>query len=106
VGFDKGGPDIFQRQIEFVQKSRIIAAMVGMLNAPRGSRLYKRLEREGRLVKNVSGEFSTNILPKMGYENLAEAYRKVINAVYSPELYYQRVKAFLREYRPLLPSTL
>jgi hypothetical protein len=42
--------------------------------------------------------FSTNILPKMGYEKLAEGYRKVINAVYSPELYYQRVKAFLREY--------
>jgi len=104
VGFDNDAPDIFQRQIEFVQKSRIITAMVGMLNAPRGSRLYERLQREGRLVKEHSGDntdFSTNILPKMGYEKLAEGYRKIISGVYSPELYYQRVKAFLREYRPL-----
>jgi radical SAM superfamily enzyme YgiQ (UPF0313 family) len=104
VGFDNDSPDIFQRQIDFVQKSRIVTAMIGMLNAPRGSRLYARLQREGRLLKDASGDntdFSTNILPKMGYERLAEGYRKIINGVYSPELYYQRVKAFLREYRPL-----
>lgn len=104
VGFDNDSPETFERQIEFVQKSRIVTAMVGMLNAPRGSRLYERLQKEGRLLKDISGDntdFSTNIIPRMGYEKLAEGYRKVISGIYSPGSYYERVKAFLKEYKPL-----
>ena len=103
VGFDNDSPEIFERQIEFIQKSKIITAMVGMLNAPRGSRLYERLQKEGRLLKEVTGDntdFSTNIIPKMGYEKLAEGYRKIVGRVYSPKLYFERVKGYLREYRP------
>lgn len=103
VGFDNDSPEIFERQIEFIQKSKIITAMVGMLNAPRGSRLYERLQKEGRLLKESTGDntdFSTNIIPKMGYEKLAEGYRRVVSGVYSPRLYYERVKEYLREYRP------
>jgi radical SAM superfamily enzyme YgiQ (UPF0313 family) len=103
VGFDNDSPDIFERQIEFIQKSKIITAMVGMLNAPRGSRLYDRLLKEGRLLKESTGDntdFSTNIIPKMGYEKLAEGYRKIISGVYSPRFYYERVKEYLKDYRP------
>ncbi len=103
VGFDNDSPEIFERQIEFIQKSKIITAMVGMLNAPRGSRLYERLLKEGRLLKESTGDntdFSTNIIPKMGYEKLAAGYRKIVSRVYSPRLYYERVKEYLREYRP------
>jgi len=103
VGFDSDSPAIFERQIEFIQKSKIVTAMVGMLNAPRGSRLYERLFKEGRLLKEATGDntdFSTNIIPKMGYEKLAEGYRKIVNSIYSPRLYYERVREFLREYRP------
>ena len=104
VGFDHDSPETFERQIDFVQKSRIVTAMVGMLNAPRGSRLYERLQLEDRLSKDISGDntdFSTNIIPKMGYDKLVEGYRKVVSGIYSPALYYERVKAFLREYKPL-----
>jgi radical SAM superfamily enzyme YgiQ (UPF0313 family) len=103
VGFDHDSPDIFERQIEFIQKSKIITAMVGLLNAPRGSRLYERLQKEGRLLKEASGDntdFSTNIIPKMGYEKLVEGYRNIIHGVYSPRSYYERVKGYLRDYRP------
>jgi len=104
VGFDNDSPSIFERQIEFIQKSRIITAMVGILNAPRGSRLYQRIEKEGRLLKDISGDntdFSTNFIPKMGYESLAKGYKKIISGIYSPKPYYERVKEFLREYKPL-----
>ena len=103
VGFDNDPPEIFERQIEFIQKSKIITAMVGLLNAPRGSRLYERLQKEGRLLKEVTGDntdFSTNIIPKMGYDKLVEGYRKIVNGVYSPRLYYERVKGYLRDYQP------
>ena len=104
VGFDSDPPDIFERQIRFVQESRIVTAMVGMLNAPGGSRLYQRLKTQGRLGKEITGDntdFTTNVIPAMGYEKLIEGYKKVINGIYSPRMYYERVKAFLREYKPL-----
>ncbi len=104
VGFDNDSPDIFDRQIKFVQESRIVTAMVGMLNAPGGSRLYQRLQKEGRLGKETTGDntdFTTNVVPLMGYEKLVDGYNRIIKAIYSPRMYYERVKTFLKEYKPL-----
>jgi radical SAM superfamily enzyme YgiQ (UPF0313 family) len=103
VGFDNDTPSIFQQQIDFIQKSGIVTAMVGLLQAPPGTRLYERLKREGRLVNEMSGDNvdgSTNIIPKMGLESLREGYRKILNQIYAPQFYYERVLTFLREYQP------
>jgi radical SAM superfamily enzyme YgiQ (UPF0313 family) len=102
VGFDHDTRSIFQRQIEFIQKSGIVTAMVGLLQAPTGTRLYKRLKKEGRLVGHFSGnnvDGSTNIVPRMDLDELCEGYRTIMRNIYSPKLYYQRIKTFLREYR-------
>ncbi|MBP1750037.1 MAG: putative with similarity to BchE, but Mg-protoporphyrin monomethyl ester cyclase (anaerobic), partial [Deltaproteobacteria bacterium] len=104
VGFDSDSPEIFEKQIRFIQESRIVTAMVGMLNAPNGSRLYERLKKEGRLGQDITGDntdFSTNIIPRMGYDKLAAGYREVLSGIYSPRAYYERVKAYLKEYKPL-----
>jgi radical SAM superfamily enzyme YgiQ (UPF0313 family) len=103
VGFDNDSPSIFQQQIDFIQQSGIVTAMVGLLQAPLGTRLYERMQKEGRLVKNFSGDNvdgSTNIIPKMGLEPLREGYRKILSQIYSPKFYYDRVVTFLREYQP------
>jgi radical SAM superfamily enzyme YgiQ (UPF0313 family) len=103
VGFDSDTPSIFQRQIDFIQASGITTAMVGLLQAPTGTKLYKRLKGEGRLRGQSSGDNvdgSTNIVPKMNLETLREGYRMILDQIYSPKLYYERVKTFLREYRP------
>jgi len=102
VGFDNDTPSIFERQIEFIQKSGIVTAMVGMLNAPPGTRLYKRMRDEGRLIEFTSGDNTdgtTNILPRMGLDILREGYGNLIQHIYSPDNYYKRVKTFLREYK-------
>ncbi|NOZ63809.1 MAG: B12-binding domain-containing radical SAM protein [Caldiserica bacterium] len=104
VGFDNDRPSIFERQIEFIQKSGIITAMVGLLNAPRGTRLYQRLIKENRLIKNFSGnntDLSINFIPKMNYDTLIEGYKKIIDRIYSPRPYYERVRRFLKEFKPL-----
>jgi radical SAM superfamily enzyme YgiQ (UPF0313 family) len=101
VGFDNDPPSIFQQQIDFIQESGIVTAMVGLLQAPPGTRLYERLEHEGRLVNEMSGDNvdgSTNIIPKMGLEPLQEGYRKILGQIYAPAFYYERVLTFLREY--------
>ena len=55
VGFDSDPLSIFKNQINFIQKSGIVTAMVGLLNAPPGTRLYQRLKKENRLVKAFTG---------------------------------------------------
>ena len=103
VGFDHDPPSIFQRQIDFIQKSGIVTAMVGLLQAPPGTRLYERMKREGRLCGESSGDNAdgtTNIVPAMSLETLRDGYRRILQHIYSPEHYYKRVRTFLREYKP------
>jgi radical SAM superfamily enzyme YgiQ (UPF0313 family) len=102
VGFDSDTPSIFQRQIEFIQKSGIVTAMVGLLNAPPGTRLHKRMREEGRLTDFISGDNvdgTTNIIPRMGLDVLREGYGNLMRHIYSPEHYYKRAMTFLREYK-------
>jgi len=103
VGFDNDTPSIFQQQIDFIQKSGIVTAMVGLLQAPPGTNLFERMEQEGRLVSDMSGDNadgSTNIVPKMGLDTLREGYQDILSHIYSPQFYYERVRTFLREYQP------
>ena len=103
IGFDNDPASIFQQQIDFIQKSGIVTAMVGLLQAPLGTRLYERMQQEGRLVNEFSGDNvdgSTNIIPKMGLGPLQEGYREILGHIYAPKFYYERVLTFLREYNP------
>jgi radical SAM superfamily enzyme YgiQ (UPF0313 family) len=104
IGFDSDPLSIFDRQIEFIQKSGIVTAMVGLLNALRGTKLYHRLEKENRLLNHTSGDntdSSINFSPKMNYDTLIAGYKKVVNSLYTPKNYYARVKGFLRDFKPL-----
>ncbi len=103
VGFDHDPPSIFQRQIDFIQRSGIVTAMVGLLQAPPGTRLYERMEKEGRLDAAATGDNAdgtTNIIPAMSMETLKDGYRNILSHIYTPAAYYQRIRTFLREYRP------
>ncbi len=103
IGFDSDPPTIFERVIEFIQESGIATAMVGLLNAPKGTRLHRRLLHEGRLLIVSSGDntdFSLNFLPQMNREVLLAGYKKIVDTIYSPKHYHARVKRFLKEYQP------
>lgn len=103
IGFDSDTPSIFQRQIDFIQKSGIVTAMVGLLQAPIGTRLYERMKQEGRLLGFMSGDNvdgTTNIIPRMNMDVLYKGYKTVINTLYAPKNYYARVKTFLKEFKP------
>lgn len=102
VGFDSDPSSIFEKQIEFIKQSKIVIAMVGLLNAPRNSRLYHRLSEEKRILNEISGnntDFTVNFVPKMGYERLVKGYRKILDEIYSHGPYYARIREFLRDYK-------
>ncbi len=103
IGFDNDPPNIFERQIKFIQNSGVVKAMIGLLNAIPGTRLYKRLKEEGRLLEDCTGDNcdgSLNFIPKMDAQKLRDGYQSVLNYLYSPKEYYERVFEFLKDYNP------
>ena len=104
VGFDSDTPTVFQRQIDFIQKSGIVSAMVGLLNAPKNTKLYYQMEAENRLTTEATGnntDLSMNFIPKMDYNELLEGYKKIIHNIYSAKPYYKRVRQLLLNYNRL-----
>ena len=105
LGFDNDDETTFARLQEFIEHSGIVTAMVGLLNAPRGSRLHERLQKEGRLLPeedNVGDNTSvwTNFVPKMKLEPLIKGYKSVQEKLYSAKPYYARVQKFFKNYKP------
>jgi radical SAM superfamily enzyme YgiQ (UPF0313 family) len=101
IGFDHDSPDIFQRQFELIQSTGIVMAMVGLLQAPGGTELFRRLEKEGRILRRISGDNldDTNFITRMDRQILRKNYRELVNALYEPKNYYDRIRNFLSEYK-------
>ncbi|MGC8872447.1 MAG: B12-binding domain-containing radical SAM protein [Caldimicrobium sp.] len=101
LGFDSDPPEIFDKLVNFIRETRIVISMVGLLNAPPGTKLYKKLKAEGRVKPFLTGDntdLNTNIIPKMGYENLINGYKKVIKELYYSKAYYQRLLDFIENF--------
>jgi radical SAM superfamily enzyme YgiQ (UPF0313 family) len=99
VGFDADTESIFERQAEFIQKAGITTAMIGLLQAPAGTKLYARLKKEGRLLGEMTGDNgdgSTNIIPRLDLKVLQDGYRWLVKRLYSPQVYYQRCLTLLK----------
>jgi radical SAM superfamily enzyme YgiQ (UPF0313 family) len=103
VGFDSDEPDIFKRQFEFIQRSGVVTAMVGLLTALPQTRLYQRLQREGRLLARSSGnntDATLNFQSRLNREWLEAGYRELMRQLYEPKAYYQRIQTFLKHHHP------
>jgi radical SAM superfamily enzyme YgiQ (UPF0313 family) len=93
VGFDHDPEDIFERQINFIRASAIPLAMVNLLSALPDTQLWRRLEKEGRLLDEASGnnsDCSLNFISVMNPDRLIEGYKRVMLTIYNPSEYYAR----------------
>ena len=89
--------------INFIQESGIVTAMVGLLNAPKGTKLQERLQNEGRLLKDFTGnntDLSMNFIPQMNFTTLVTGYKKILSTIYDPKYYYERIMQFLKDFEP------
>ena len=82
VGFDNDTSETFERQYEFIVRSGIQTAMIGLLNALPRTPLYQRLHAAGRLREEHSGgdntKADTNVVPlRMSREELMSGYRRL-----------------------------
>jgi radical SAM superfamily enzyme YgiQ (UPF0313 family) len=100
VGLDGDREDVFDAQIDFIQEAGIPFAMVGLLTAIKGTDLYSRLEREGRLLTESQGDsvnFSLNLVPEMDRQVLLDGYKRILRTIYDPTLtnYFERCHTML-----------
>ena len=102
LGFDHDGPEIFDRMIEFVSRSGIAYATVGILTALPNTPLHRRLAREGRLLPDAeTGDMFqlTNVLTCLPLPQLLDGYTRVLEALFAPEPYFARCREHLRHWR-------
>ena len=106
LGFDHDGEDCFDRMIDFVGDAAIPYAMVGMMTALPNTPLYKRLEREGRLRFEATGDTHhlTNVVTRMPTEQMVAGYLRVLETLYHPETYFRRCRENLTRWKPVAGS--
>lgn len=102
IGFDNDDETIFKTQFEFIQETGIVVAMMGLLTALPGTRLYNRLKSENRLISESSGnniDFKLDFIPIMDKEILLSEYKNLLASLYNVKNYYERIFNFLKEYK-------
>ncbi len=99
VGFDHDDDTVFESQRRFIQESRIVHAMVSVLNAFPKTPLYERLAGEGRLDPEDETAWGTNVIPhQLGRGQLRDGYLKLMNDIHAPDAYFERLDAlYLRD---------
>lgn len=108
VGFDTDQVDIFDQQKKFIESLGVVVAMVGILTALPGTRLYNRLKDENRLLAESTGgntDKVINFIPKMDKDLLLRKYDELVKDLYSVRSYYRRINTFLRDYFPTVRGT-
>jgi radical SAM superfamily enzyme YgiQ (UPF0313 family) len=103
IGFDADPHDIFTRQFEFIQRTGVVTAMVGLLTALPQTALYQRLAREGRILEQTCGnntEAVLNFATRLDRDWMIAGYRDLMRKLYAPKNYYRRIHAFLRSFEP------
>ena len=100
IGFDGEKDGAGHRIVEFVTRTGIPAAMMGMLQALPKTALWARLEREGRLIQGedaAKGVNQTNLLnfePTRPIRDIANEYVDAFCALYEPNAYMDRVYSY------------
>ena len=99
VGFDTDPPDIFARQFEFIQRTGVVTAMVGLLTALPQTALYRRLAHEGRLLTESCGnntDAAINFVTRLDRDSIISGYKELMRKLYAPPDYSRRIRACLR----------
>jgi radical SAM superfamily enzyme YgiQ (UPF0313 family) len=97
IGFDGEKNGAGDRIVEFVSRTGIPAAMMGMLQALPNTGLWHRLEKEGRLIQekaDAKGVNQTNLLnfvPTRPIRDIANEYVDAFCRLYEPNAYIDRV---------------
>lgn len=103
VGFDSDDKTIFDRQLEFIERTAIAWAMAGVLQAPPTTPLFDRMKKEGRLfekseaITNFSAPNFRTVLP---LAVLLRGLSGLLLRLYEAEPFFDRALRSLERWRP------
>ena len=104
VGFDHDTPAVFGEIERFLAATATPIASISVLNAPKNTALYRRMQAEHRLSEDFRGFWhnTTNIIPKgMSVEDLYQGHRELFRRLYEPALFEPRMIRWLENVRYL-----
>lgn len=110
IGFDNDTVETFERQYQFITKSGIQAAMIGLLTATPKTPLHERLAKEGRLIAGANQsdntKLGTNVMPKgMTYDEMLSGYRALHQRLFSDAGIAARIRNKLKYLTPATSSS-
>ena len=98
VGYDLDSPSTFDELIGFIRDSRLLVPIINILTPFPGTKLFERLEGEGRILHTDWSRYDTKHVvyrpAGMSPEELLEGYRKVVRAVYSFDAVLERLNYY------------
>jgi radical SAM superfamily enzyme YgiQ (UPF0313 family) len=106
LGLDHDRPDTFQKTLEFIEESQLLEVQLTILTPFPGTRLYQRMKREDRLLKEVFWDrctlFDINFVPKnMTVEQLENGGAWLGSKVYGENAYNRRKNHYKQIIRKL-----
>ena len=93
IGFDADTEEIFEQQLDFIERAAIPWAMAGFLQAPPTTPLFDRMLKEGRLIMDTTATSNfdpPNFKTLLPLPVLLQGYRRVLSSLYEPSTFYER----------------
>ncbi len=99
-GLDNDDPSVFRRTYDFILKTGIAAAQFHILTPFPGTRLYTRMEEEGRIIDRDWSKYHTSEVvfqpAKMTVRELQDGYNWIFRRTYSSRSILSRVFRSMR----------
>jgi radical SAM superfamily enzyme YgiQ (UPF0313 family) len=98
LGYDFDSPATFDDLIDFIRESNLLMPLINILTPFPGTKLFRRLEEEGRILHKDWSKYDTQHVvfspAGMSAEDLMQGYRQVMRSVYSFDSILQKLKFY------------
>ncbi len=98
-GFDHDTNESVNEFIDFVNASNAPIVMAGLLNALPCTKLMEKMQQQGRLIQNSSGNNSDGVINFIPYnfsiKRAEQNYLDILDGIYQPSTYFARVMRHL-----------
>ncbi len=100
IGYDHDSDSSFDELIAFIRKTRLLMPLINILTPFPGTKLFKRLEEEGRILHKDWNRYDTKnvVFTPLGVSpaELSAGYRRILRAIYSYDAIFDKLKYYWR----------
>ncbi len=98
VGYDFDSDQTFKELSEFISESRLLMPIINILTPFPGTKLFKRLSDEGKILHKDWSKYDTRHVvfkhPTLSSENLYDGYRNIVRSAYSFDSIFNKLQYY------------